>query len=271
MDRQLPQPDRERLSVLTALVLLTYALLRIVVLPGLSAQVSFLGLLIRLEIDTRMILLTLVAGLAAAGGDWLIRSHPWWKPGQSTFAHLVIPALAALVVGAILARVPEGPAWWVGLLLGAALLVATLATEFIVFDSDDPRYEGASVGLTALAYLLLVASLFWLRATGLRATFSVPLAFLVCSMVPWRLLRLQQPHTRVLPYALFIGVIAAQIAWGLHYWPMEPLRTALVLGLGVYLGTGLVLAHLRREVDRATGLEFSVLGLTALAAIFILT
>ncbi|MEW6567890.1 MAG: hypothetical protein AB1449_06945 [Chloroflexota bacterium] len=271
MERELPQPDRDRLSVLTALVLLTYALLRVVVLPALSVEFSLLGLLIRFNADTSLVLLTLAAALTAAGADWLIRSHPWWKPGQSTIAHLVVPALAAMVIGAILIRIPEGLGWWLGLLLGAALLVALLATEFVVFDPDDPRHEGASVGLTALAYLLLVAALFALLATGPRATFSVPLVFGACALVSWRLLRLQQPHVAVSIYAGLIGIVAAQIAWGLHYWPLPPLRTALLLALGVYLGTGLVLAHLRREIHRATGLEFLVLGGIALAGILLFT
>ncbi len=259
------------MSVLTALVLLTYALLRVVVLPPLSAEIALLGLVIRLSADTSLILLTLAAALTAAGADWLIRSHPWWKPGQSTAAHLVIPALAAVAIGAILIRVPEGPLWWLGLVLGAALLLALLATEFIVSDPDDPRYDGASVGLTALAYLLLVAALFAVRASGLRATFSVPLVFMACTSVTWRLLSLQQPRTSVVVHAAVIGMLAAQTAWAIHYWPLPPLRAALLLGLGVYLAAGLGLAHLRRETHLATGLEFLALGAIGLVAILLFT
>ncbi len=259
------------MSVLTALVLLTYALLRVAVLPAVSAEFTLLGLMVRINADTSLILLTLAAALTAAGADWLIRSHPWWKPGQPTIAHLVVPALAAMVIGAILIRIPEGVGWWLGLLLGAALLVSLLATEFIVSDPDDPRYEAASVGLTALAYLLLVASLFAIFASGLRATFSVPLAFLACTSVAWRLLTLQQPLTPVAAHAVVIGLLASQIAWALHYWPLAALRAALLLGLGVYLATGLALAHLRRELRLATGLEFLALAGFGLIAILLLT
>jgi hypothetical protein len=271
MAPELPRPDRDRLSVLTALVLLTYTLLRIVVLPSLQAEVSLLGIAIRVEFNTRFVLLTLAAALTAAGTDWLIRAHPWWQPDRATRVHWVIPGMAALAIGAVLARIPEGPTWWLGLGLAAALLAALLVTEFVVFDPDDPRYDGASVGLTALAYLLLVGSLFALRATGMRATLSIPLVFLACSAVAWRLLQLQQPEKPVLRYALLVGVGAAEIGWGLHYWPISPLRMALLLGLGVYVATGLSLAHLRRQVGRATWMEYSVVGSLALAAILIFT
>lgn len=44
MARELPQPDRDRLSALSALVLLTYALLRVVVLPTPAVELRLLGL-----------------------------------------------------------------------------------------------------------------------------------------------------------------------------------------------------------------------------------
>ena len=271
MVRELPQPDRDRLSVLTALVLLAYTLLRIVVLPTLTAEFSLLGLLIRLELNTRMVLLSLSAALTVAGADWLIRAHPWYQPNQPTIEHWVVPGLAALGAGAILARIPEGPGWWLGLVLAASLLIAVLATEFIVLDPDDPRYDGASVGLTALSYLLLVGALFATWATGLRATFAIPLVLAACTAVAWRLLRLQQPQSPVLTHAALIGIATSEIAWALHYWPIPPLRVSLLLGLGVYLGAGLALAHLRREMNRATALEFSARAAVARFEILILS
>jgi hypothetical protein len=269
--RQLPQPDRNRLSVLSALVLLSYTLLRIVELPALSTDFSILGLLLRFEINTRNVILTLAAALTAAGADWLIGAHPWREPGRSTREHWVMPSLAALGVGAILARLPTGPAWWVGLGFSAALIIAILATEFVVSEADDPRYDAAALGLAALAYLFLVGALFAIRATGLRATFAVPMVFLASGAVSWRLLKLELPKTHVALYAALVGFLLAQISWGLHYWPMSPVRFALIIALAGYLATGTSRAHLRRELGRATRVEFSLVGVVALAAILALT
>lgn len=259
------------MSVLTALVLLSYTLLRIVEIPASRAEFTLLGLLFRFEFNTRNVMLTLAAGLTAAGADWLIRAHPWREPGRSTREHWVMPGLAALGVGAILARLPMGPAWWVGLGLSAGLLIAVLATEFIVSESDDPRYDGAALGLATLAYLFLVGALFAIRATGQRATFAVPLVFLATAAVAWRLLKLDLPERRVALHAGLVGVVLAQVSWGLHYWPMTPLRFALILGLAGYLVTGIVRAQLREDFGRAARVEFSIVGAVALAVILVLT
>jgi len=70
MRGDLPQPDRDRLSTLTALVILSYALIRIVVLPIFSAELTFAGLIFEFKVDTRLIMLTLAAALTVAGADW---------------------------------------------------------------------------------------------------------------------------------------------------------------------------------------------------------
>jgi len=269
--RQPPQPDRNRLSVLSALVLLSYTLLRIVELPALRAEFSVLGLLLRFEVNTRNVMLTLAAALMGAGADWLIRAHPWREPGRTTREHWVMPGLAALGVGAILARLPMGPTWWAGLGLSAVLLIAILATEFIVSEADDPRHDGAAIALATLAYLFLVGALFAIRATGQRATFAVPLVFLATAAVAWRLLKLELPDRHLALQAALVGGVLAQISWGLHYWPMTPLRYALILGLGGYLATGIARAHLREEFGRAARVEYSIVGAVALALILVLT
>ena len=259
------------MSVLSALVLLSYTLLRIVELPASRAEFSVLGLLLRFEINTRNVMLSLAAALTAAGADWLIRAHPWREPGRSTREHWVMPGLAALGVGAILARLPMGPIWWLGLGLSAALLIAILATEYIVSEADDPRYDGAALGLTTLAYLFLVGALFAIRATGQRATFAVPLVFLASGAVAWRLLKLELPRRLVAIYAALVGLVLAQISWGLHYWPITPLRFALILGLAGYLATGITRALLREELGRVAQAEFSIVGVLALVIILMLT
>ncbi len=147
MEHELPQPDRDRLSVLTALILVAYILTRVVVLPSWAAEVRLLGLLVRVQLNTLSVMLVLAGALAAAGTDWIIRAHPWHPQGETTREHWIVPGLAALGAGAILARIPQGPAWWIGLGLAVVLLLAALVTEFVLVDADDPRYDGAAIGV----------------------------------------------------------------------------------------------------------------------------
>ena len=69
-------PNMERLSVLTATILLAYALTRFVTLPGWDLTAHPLGILISLRINVQTIIPLLVAGLIAAGTNWLLSDHP---------------------------------------------------------------------------------------------------------------------------------------------------------------------------------------------------
>jgi hypothetical protein len=84
------------------------------------------------------------------------------------------------------------------------------------------------------------------------------------------LLRLARIKTSAVRYGLLISGITAQISWGLHYWPLPPLRGALLLGLVVYLGNGLVLAHEEGNLGRIRIIEFAVVGIIGLTAVLVL-
>ena len=271
MERELPNPDRDHLSVMAALVLLSYALTRLVVLPTIFTEFSILGLLVRFEIDTQFIMLTLAAGLTSAGAAWLMQSHPQARAQRSTFEHWVMPGLATLGLGAILARVPLGVGLGIGLALAAGLLIAVLVAEYVVFDPADPRYEVAALGLRILAYLLLSGALFAVFAVGMRAVYGVPIVMLCSSAVVWRLLRLGIPGVRVWRYALLIGLVTAELAWGLHYWPITAIKQALILGLATYLGEGFIVAHHKEGITRSKALEFAILTVLSLIVIVFAT
>lgn len=267
-----PTPDRDRLSVMTALVLLTYALIRIVSLPQLEMEITIFGLLVRIIINTRLIMLTVAALLTAAGADWLVRSHSNYQPGQSTLIHWVIPGMAALATGAILTRLPQGLALWIGLPLGAMILVGVLYAEFLAIDPRDPRYGFASVGLKTLAYILLAGTIFTMRATDQRAIYSIPGTLLAITAISWRLALLDHRQPRAaLVDAILIGLIGSQITWAAHYWPLPPIRLALAIGLLVYIGNGLIDSLRGGTISRGIVIEFSILGLIGYGALFILT
>ena len=271
MDGEYPRLDRERLSTLTALILLTYGLIRVVSLPSPSADLAFLGLVIRFELNTRIIMLTLASALAVAGVDWLMESHPAAETQRRAVEHWIIPALAAFGIGDLLSRLPAGPALWIGLILAAGLLIATMVAEFLVVDARDPRRDVAAIGLRALVYLLLVQSVFAVRAAGLRAFFAVPAIFLASTAVTWRLLKLSRVGGRVRLYALLAGGITSQLAWGLHYLPLEPLAFSLLTGLAAYVASGLLLSHLEDGIGFFRAVEYGLLSVLALIAILSLT
>jgi hypothetical protein len=266
----LPRPNPDRLSALTALVLLAFGLTRVTVLPTLPLQATLLGLVVRVEINTRLIMLLLAAGLAVAGADWLLRSHPAATSLRFPVEHWIIPGLAAFSVGSIVTRLPLGHALWLGLVLGAALLVAVLIAEFHVVDPQDPRHDAAAIGLRVLSYLFLVGAIFALTSGEMRAIFKVPLLFLATLAMSWRLLRLRKPRDEAWVLALVIGLSVAQLGWVLHYWPLPAVREALLLVLVVYLAEGLLLAAQQDRLPPKRVLEFGLFGACALGAILVL-
>jgi hypothetical protein len=177
-------------------------------------------------------------------------------------------ALASLGIGTILSQLPTGPTLWLGLPLAALLLIAVLVGEFIVFDPGDPRYDFARVGLRTLSYLLLVGALFAIHAFNLRAFYLVPLTFLASLAVSWRLQRLEAINPkRSFLYALTTGMLAAQVAWAFHYWPLSPMKASLILALWVYLAHGWARSLEQHQASVGTMIELGLVAGVGLTAI----
>lgn len=245
-----------RLSALIALILLTYALIRFIALPSLSLNFSILGLLFQFQFDTRFFMLTLASILAAAGAEWLIRSHPGSRK-RSKLGHLLIPGLAALGAGAIITRLALGWSLVVGFLLAGGFLFAVYAAEYIAHDPEDHRYLFAEFSLRILAFALFVSLLFVLQATGQRAAFSVPITLIASSAIAWRLIDLASVKPVHWIYPLVVGWIVAQLSWGLHYWPVPPGFIAVLLASLTYVLTEIMLAHVSKKLNLARSMEMA--------------
>ena len=104
-------PDRDRLSVLTAMIVLAYALTRVLDLPSRVVSTTIFGSALGFDLNGTVMMMLVVAGLISAGADTLVRSHPHLagRSGASTILHWILPGAAALVLGAVLNRTPDGP------------------------------------------------------------------------------------------------------------------------------------------------------------------
>ena len=266
----LPQPSRDRVGALTALILIAYALIRIVTLPTLETEMAALGIVVPVRIDVRVVMLSLAAALASSGALWVLQSHPLANIRRPEYPVGLLPGLAALGMGATLNQLPVGAVWLLGLTFAGILLVGVLYAEFLVFDEHDPRARSAIVGLRTLGIVLVVGVAFGTLAGGLRAVFSVPILFAASTIVCWRSLRLETARTAVWPYSAACGLIASQIAWGLHYWPARPMQVALVVGLATYVAIGLLVTIVRKTLNPRVAYEFAAVSILALVAVLFL-
>jgi hypothetical protein len=220
--------EADRLGVLTATVLLTYALTRIVQSPEFQLSVQLPGFYFAFPITLGTVMTLLAAGLTATGMDWLLRGHPSLK-GKATIEHWMLPTLTTFVVGAPLSILPDGNVWWLAFMIGALLLVLVFLAEYVVVDPAAPNYAIARAGLTALAYALFLILVTALQFAGVRLFLLIPVLFASAALVALRILHLDGADRWDFPWAAGIGLICAQLGAGLHYWPISPLQWGLAV------------------------------------------
>lgn len=246
-------PDAERLSVLSATILLAYALSRFVDLPGRQIAVQLPGIYLEAQINFRTLVALLVAGLTAAGTDWLLRDHPA-RGKKPLFQHWILPALSALVIAIPLSQMPLSTLWWVGFALGGAALILVLVAEYIALDPDDIRMPLASAGLIAISFALFLALAVALRFSGARLFLILPGLSLAAGLVSLRTLHLRLHGQWALVQAGMVVFVIAQLVAALHYWPLSPVPYGLVL-----LGPAYALTSLFARLEEGESLRQAIL------------
>lgn len=262
-------PDRDRLSILTAIILLAYALARFVQLPTRTVSATLFGSSIGFNLDGPFILLLLVAALISTGSDTLMRSHPTFRGASParTAIHWILPGGAALGLGLLLNRLPPGVGWWAGLALSAVFLILVLVAEYTVVAPDDAGFYWAALGLTVLAYAIGLTFFTLLRGSSGRAAITATAAALVSGLIGLRLLLLAGAALRdSLSHAGVIGLCLGQCTWALNYWPAGALGTGLILLVIFYTCTGLAQQHLVGNLTRPVLIEFGIVAALGLLA-----
>lgn len=261
-------PSRDHLSILTAVILLAFALSRFLDLPTRSYGTTIFGSPLGIELNGPVLMLLLVAALISTGADSLIRSHPAraGRPEARTAAHWILPGATAVVLGAALNQAPAGPIWWLGLGLTALALILVLVAEYTVVDHHDPAWDLAALGLTALAYVLALILFALLRSLGARALISASIGGMVAAALAWRLFTLKAAApSRAALYAAVVGVVVAEAIWALNYWRVVPRSAGLLAMIPFYLAVGLSQQHLLASLTRRIWLEYIVVGGLGLA------
>ncbi|MGE5249128.1 MAG: hypothetical protein ACM3QS_02845 [Bacteroidota bacterium] len=221
-------PDADRLGLLTATVLVAFAMTRILPAPEFTVTLQLPGFYFAVPLTLELALSLLAAGLTATGMAWLLRTHPSLG-GKSTVEHWLLPTLTTLVVGITLSVLPTIPVWWAGLGASAVLIVLVFMAEYVVVEPAAPYYPVARAGLTALSYALFLILATALRMAGTRLVVLIPVIFVAGALIALRILHLDGADTWDFPWAAGIGLVCTQLAAGLHYWPLLPLQFGLAL------------------------------------------
>ena len=263
-------PNRDRLSVITAVIVLAYALARFIELPSREISAVLFGSKIGLELNGQLILLLMVAALISTGSETLIRSHPRAETGYTRNAlHWILPGCTALGLGLLLVLAPLGPIWWLGLVISAFLLVLVLVAEYTVVDPEDPAFRSAALGLTALTFIVALALFGWVRFTGTRAALSATFTAALAGLLSLRLFMLNgSTFGRSLMGSGMVGLVLGEAMWALNYWRMRPTGAGLLLLVIFYSLQGLLQQHLAGQLTRRTVLEYTIIGVIGMVIAF---
>jgi len=221
-------PDINRVGVLTATVLLAFALTRLLQTPEFILELQLPGFYFEYPLSLSTLMVIMAAGLTATGMNWLLRSHP--SLGEaSTIEHWLLPTLATFIVGVPLTILPASNVWWLGFGIGGLLLVLVFLAEYIVVEPSAPNYAIASAGLTALSFAVYLILATALRFSSARLFLLAPAIFIATGLVSLRTLHLRVSQKWEFNWALGIALVCTQVGTGLHYWPVSPVQFGLAL------------------------------------------
>ena len=237
-------PDTNRLSVLTAIILLAYVASQVVDISSQVISFSLLGVIFDFNLDFNVIVSLLVAVLAAVGTNWLLYGDEQVSI-RNRVQHWILPAVTAWVIGQPLHNLEMSIQWWVVFILGSLLLIFVLISEYVIVDLSNRYYAPAYVGLTAFSFALYLFLAIATRSSGMRLYLLLP-----ALLIPLFALILRTMYLRLSGYwfwewAVGICIVVGQIVVGLHYLPMNPIVFGLILLGPVYALTSL--AGLKEE------------------------
>jgi len=262
-------PLIDRISMLTAVILLAYAVARIVRAPELALTILLPGFYFVYPLSISAAISVMAAGLTATGMDWIIRSHPALEKRQTT-EHWMLPALTAFIIGAPLSIFPNGAVWWLGFAFGAILLALVFMAEYVVVDPTASNYAIARAGLTSLSYALFFILVISSRLAELRLFLLLPALLLAAGLISLRILHLDGADRWDFPWAIGIGIISVQLGAGLHYWPLTPIQYGLALTGPLYALT-MLSTNITEGIPvwRAAATPGIILALAWVTAIFL--
>jgi len=239
-----------------------------VVLTVLLSGVFFMFLLI--EPSPRWVVLfgSVVAALSMDGVLRAARREAFEAGGLDTTVYLLLPALYALAAPVFLEHNVRG--YWAlpaaalaGLGFGA--LVVGQVSSVRAFDLGRPF--GRYVAATATYFVAF--ALFSLMFTfDVHVRPAVVASGLVAALLAAELLRDDEiDQLETLVFSAVTGVVIAEVRLAMHYLPIDGHLAALTLLLAFYFVTGLIHAHVTRQLDRSAALEYVTIAVTGLVLV----
>jgi hypothetical protein len=233
MNDQRNLPSIDSLSIVTAMVLLSYSVTAFIQLPERALELQLPGFLFVIRLNIYTIVSVLVALLAAAGSEWIISKHPRLGD-QRHWYHWIIPALTAMVIAVPLNALVVSTAWWVIFGMGGVLLLAVLIAEYVSVDPENHNYQLAVITLTVVFMSLFLILAIAVRGAELRLYVVLSTLVPAVALLAARIIHLRLSGQWRLPWAGGISLIMGQLIAALFYLPVTPIQFGLILLAALY-------------------------------------
>ncbi len=251
METSSHKPDLERLSLLTATILLVYAMTQFIREPATGLSIQLPGFFLPISINFRNLVWLGIAILAGAGMNWMLEGFSYIAENER-MQHWLLPALTAWVIGVPLYSLPTGTLWWLVYLLGGLLIALVILAEFYSADPSGDRVSLAALGLTGISYALFLVLAVSIRFSGSRLYLLAPGITLGALFVALRTLYLRTGGSWQYAWSFAIALVCGQISVGLFYLPLQPIQFGLLLVGVLYAAVNLAdrsIHHILQKTD----------------------
>jgi len=269
MQESIKPLDRNRLSVLMAVLLLGSLLFRFIELPEHTWQLELLGSPLSIRV-TGTWLITLMVGLVCTGTNLILHDHPRLDEhsGRPVYVSWILPGIVAGLAAHLLARTVVWPMWIGELFLIGIGISLVITAEYTAIDPDAPGYPLTRLSLNVLAYLLAFTLFALIYQTRSRSLVTATLMVIAAAVLALDLLSVADvKFRRVLLFAGIIGLVVGESTWALNYWRISALGGGLLLLLVFYIVTNVAHQHLLERLSASTLAEFATVTVIVLIVI----
>jgi len=264
--------DRDRLSVLLAVLLLGGVLFRFIELPGHVWRLEPLGSPLEIHVTGAWLLVALMVGVVCTGTNLILHGHPHLgeRPGRPIYIFWILPGAMAGLSAYLLTQSLSWPIWIGGLLLTGVGMSLAIAAEYAAVCPDAPGYPTARLALNVLAYLLAFILFTIIYQSRTRSLVTATLTLLAASLLALDLLSVTDVSLRrVLVFSGIVGLIVGESTWALNYWQISDWAGGLLLLLIFYVVVNTAHQHLLERLRASIVVEFVVVTIAVLAIVLL--
>lgn len=264
--------DRNRLSVLMAVLLLGSVLFRFIELPEQVLTLYPLGSPLEIRITGVWLLMALMIGVVCTGTNLILHGHPHLEEhsGRPVYISWIAPGVLAALSAYLLERASSWPVWVGGLGLVGIVISVAISAEYAAVCPETPGYPTARLALNATSYVLVFFLFTVIYSTRTRSLVTATLTMSAGALLALDLLSVADvPLRRVVPYAGIAGLIVGEGTWALNYWQINAWSGGLFLLLIFYVAVNIAHQYLLERLRVSILIELAVVSAVVLTIVLL--